>query len=427
MTYLKHLILRMRKMSEIRLSTLWASTFNRVHNWIKNNKFTHYVLSGGRASGKSSYLSLEIVQGLMRDSEANAIVYKKVAETISTSVYNQILWAIDELGVTNYWKATTSPYELTYIPTGQKILFRGLDKVEKTKGIKLKKGYFKYVWFEELTEFADAEEVETAVRSLVRGKGGHTAIFYTYNPPKSANSWVNVWAMEQRADKVVHHSTYLDCPVDWIGEQFIAEAMETKSKNELKYKWAYLGEVTGFGGAIFDNLVIRHILKEERKQFVKCRDGLDFGFSIDPTTYIVSSVVNNKLYLFKEFYSVGASFDTIASEIDIRNPMKRLVTADSAEPRSISELKDRGIKVTGAKKGQGSIEHGLKWLQDLDEIIIDSKRCPNAAREFAAYEYERDRHGNFKASYPTKDNHTIDAVRYGHEEDMVKKGKWGWK
>lgn len=412
---------------KVKLSSLWARTFDKVHRWIKEEKYTHYVLSGGRASAKSSFLSLEIVQGIMRYEGANAIIYRKVGETISTSVFNQMLWSIEKLGVMAFWKATTSPYELTYIPTGQKILFRGLDKADKTKGIKLANGYFKYVWFEELPEFAGEEEIETTLRSLVRGEGGHTSIFYTYNPPKSANSWVNVWANTYSPLKVRHHSTYLDVPREWLGEQFIIEAEETKLRNEAKYRWAYMGEVTGFGGAIFDNLVIREITKEERQQFVKLRDGLDFGFSIDPTTYMVTSKVGNKLYIFREFYAVGAKFDKIAYEIHRRNKLKRMVIADSAEPRSIAELRDRGIKIQGAKKGQGSVEHGIKWLQDLDEIVIDPKTCPNAAREFAAYEYERDRHGNFKASYPDVDNHTIDAVRYGNEEDMMKKAKWGWK
>lgn len=413
-------------MDTIRLSNMWAETFNTVHNWIKQNKYTHYVLSGGRASGKSSFVSLEIVQGIMRDKDANAIIYRKVGETISTSVYNQMIWAIARLGVSSFWKPTTSPYCLTYKPTGQKILFRGLDKAEKTKSIKLTEGYFKYIWFEELPEFSGEDEIETTLRSLVRGEGGHTNIFYTYNPPKSANSWVNVWSKEIKVNKVNHHSTYLDVPVAWLGQQFIEEAEVVKATNDIKYKWAYLGEITGYGGAIFDNLTIRRITKEQRKQFVKLRDGLDFGFSLDPSAYYTTSLVHKTLYVFREFYTVGAKNTTLAMAINVRNKDKRMVIADSAEPRTISELRDLGVRIQGAKKGQGSVEHGIKWLQDLDEIVIDPVSCPNAAREFEAYEYEKDRYNNFKSSYPDKNNHSIDAIRYGHEEDMIKKSKWGW-
>lgn len=397
-----------------------SPAFFDVHKAVQASAYTHYWLKGGRASLKSSFVSLEIVFGVMADKEANAIVYRKIAEYMEQDVFAQMLWAVDMLGVTDYWRVSKSPLKLTYIPTGGQIFFRGADKAGKSKGLKLAKGYFKYLWFEEADEFNGMDELETIVRSVVRGSAFHTNVFYTYNPPKSINSWVNTEALVKRPDRLVHHSTYLDAPKDWLGEQFIAEAEIIKNSNPLKYRWAYLGEATGTGGNVFTNVVLRPFRPEERACFDKAYRGLDFGFAIDPTAYTVSALSRDKrrLYIGYEYYAGGASFDTIAEYIKKENLQRNTVTADSAEPRSINELKQRGINIQGAKKGPGSVEHGIKWLQDLDEIVIDAAACPNTAREFSGYEYPQDKNGNFRADYMDKDNHSIDSVRYGLENVM---------
>lgn len=403
------------------MGNVWASCFDEVYEHILSNDFDYYFLKGGRGSGKSTYVSLEIVQGIINNSNANAIIYRKVEGTIRDSVYNQMIWAIDRLGYRDYFRAKVSPYRLIYEPTGQEIIFKGCDDPLKSKSIKPTKGYFKYCWLEEVTEFNGMEEVENLVQSIARSNEGKTAVVLTYNPPQSSQSWVNEEVLIPQSNRFVHHSTYLDVPSKYLSPQFINIAEETKKTNEAKYRHVYLGEVTGTGGEVFDNVEIRPITDEEIEKFDYLYTGLDFGFSVDPVAIVQMCYRKSKqeLYIFREFFKVGASYDTIAQELKkIGNPY---VTADSAEPRSIEELRQRGCRVNSAKKGAGSVEHGLRRLQDLAKIVIDPSRCPNTAREFSTYEYERDKYGNFKSMYPDINNHSIDAVRYALEKEF--KGK----
>jgi len=254
---------------------------------------------------------------------------------------------------------------------------------------------------------------------VLRG-GGRAFVFYSYNPPKSAQNWVNAEALTVRSDRLVHHSTYLDVPPEWLGDVFLAEAEQLRITNETAYKHTYLGEVTGTGGQVFDNLKIGPIPEELRKKFDRFHNGLDFGFAVDPDALVRTHLDKHTrtLYLLQEFWGVGNSLDRLATEVK-RIAGSEYVTADSEDPRMINELTTRGVKVSGAKKGPGSVDHGMRWLQDLGCIWIDPAACPNAVREFTGYEYERDRAGNFKAVYPDANNHTIDATRYGLESEMA--------
>ncbi|MDD3243084.1 MAG: PBSX family phage terminase large subunit [Eubacteriales bacterium] len=252
-----------------------------MHRDIRSHGHTHYWLKGGRGSTKSSFLSLEIVLGMMRDPDACAAVYRRVGVTLQESVYAQLVWAINALGVAAYWRTGKSPMELEYRPTGHKILFRGADDPAKSKSIKLSRGYFKFLWFEELSEFGGMDDIRTITQSVIRG-GGPVAIFYSYNPPKSAQNWVNAECLVPRPDRLVHHSTYLDVPPEWLGAAFLAEADMLRLTNETAYRHAYLGEVTGTGGQVFDNLRVREIARDERETFARRCNGLDFGFAVDP-------------------------------------------------------------------------------------------------------------------------------------------------
>jgi phage terminase large subunit len=168
---------------------------------------------------------------------------------------------------------------------------------------------------------------------------------------------------------------------------------------------------------VFDNLRIRRIPDEESARFDRLYFGLDHGFAVDPVALVAAHYepAARTLFLFGEFVKVGASFDTIAHAARALFPPGACITADSAEPRSNDELAHRGLRILPARKGPGSIEHGLRWLQDLSAIVIDPARCPHAAREFTAYRFPPDRLGGFQARYPDKNNHTIDAVRYALE------------
>lgn len=381
------------------------------------------MLKGGRGSTKSSFVSIEIVLGMMKDPQANCIALRKVGLYLKDSVYEQFVWAINMLGVENYWHMNKSPLEITYIPTGQKILFRGADKPKKIKSTKVSKGYVKYIWYEEVDEFNGMEEIRIINQSLLRG-GNKFDVFYSFNPPDSQRNWVNNEVTIKYPDRKVHHSTYLTVPKSWLGEQFFIEAEHLKKVNEKAYNHEYLGEVTGTGGEIFTNVTIREITDEEITRFDRIKRGIDFGYASDPLHYTVCHFdkTRRRLYIFFEIHKAGMKNRVAVNEILKENKANKKVVADSAEPRTIAEFKDLGLRIVGAKKGPGSVEHGIKFLRDLEEIIIDPKRCPNTAREFLNYELEKDKEGNFKADYPDKNNHSIDAVRYALEDDMRNSG-----
>lgn len=403
------------------LSQIIAPSFYEVHKAIKEIDYTHYWLDGGRGSTKSSFVGIEIILGIMKDPNANAVVIRKVKDTLKDSVYEQLVWAIDILGVSDYWHESISPLQLTYKPTGQCIKFRGADKPKKIKSIKFSKGYCKYLWYEELDEFSGMEEIRMINQSLMRG-GENFIVFYTYNPPKSKSNWVNAEAELTRDDRLVHHSTYLTVPREWLGEQFIIEAEHLKETKPLAYQHEYLGEAVGTGGEIFDNVTCRRISDEEIDNFDKIHRGIDFGYAVDPFSYVVMHYERKykRLYIFNEIYKVGLSNYKAIELIKEENKNNEPMTADSAEPKSIHEFKQHGLRVREAKKGPDSVEYGIKWLQDLETIIIDDIRCPETAREFLNYELEKDANGNFKAKYPDKNNHSIDAVRYGMNDECMK-------
>ena len=398
---------------KVNLTNVIAPSFYDVHWDLVDGLHTHYWLSGGRGSTKSSFISVEIILGIMSDANANAVILRKVKENLRDSVFEQLDWAIGALGVRHLWDIPEAKLVMTYKPTGQKILFRGADKPKKIKGTKVSKGWIKYIWFEELDEFTGMEEVRTINQSLMRG-GQKFIVFYSYNPPQSINNWVNAEKKFTRNDRLTHHSNYLTVPKEWLGSQFIIEAEHLKEVKLKAYEHEYLGEVTGTGGEVFDNVQLRPITDEEIRTFHNVKRGLDFGYAIDPLAYNVMHYdkKHKRLYIYFEIYktrlSNKAAYDLIIQE----NKDNQLVFADSAEPKSINELSQYGLKITGVKKGPDSVDYGIKFLQDLEEIIIDDVRCPETAREFTNYELKKDTHGNFMAQFPDENNHSIDSTRY---------------
>lgn len=403
----------------VNLSELIIPKFYAVHKDIKERKHTHYWFKGGRASTKSSFISLEIILNIIKDPECNAICFRKIGKDIEESVYNQILWAINILGVEAYFKAYKSPYRIVYIPTGQVITFRGLDDATKTKSIKLKNGYYKISWFEELDEFSGPEEIRKAEQSIMRG-GSQFIAFKSYNPPQNINSWVNKEVLKERADRLIIHNTYLDVPKEWLGEQVFIEADYLKSLNELAYRHEYLGEVTGTGGIIFPNVEAINITDEMISHFDNLREGIDWGFAADPFAWnkLHYDKTRRCIYIYDELHKLSLTNDRAIELVRPRTQCR--IIADSAEPKSVAEFMADGIDIRGAVKGPDSVRYGIKWLQGLVKIYIDKERCPHTFEEFALYELEKDKNGEFKDKYPDKNNHHIDTVRYSLEDDSNK-------
>ncbi|WP_448983481.1 PBSX family phage terminase large subunit [Olsenella uli] len=239
-------------MSRVDVSDLVIPAFHDVLGDVMAHGHTHYWLHGGRGSTKSSFVSVAIVLLLLANRDANAVVIRRFSNTLRDSVCEQVQWAIAELGLEKWFRARVAPMELMYLPTGQRIVFRGADDPLKLKGTKFGHGYAAVVWFEELDQFDGIEAVRSILNSLRRG-GDDFWIFYTYNPPRTLWSWVNREELEreQRADTLVRRSSYLDVVdshPEWLGSPFIEEAEYLRETDERAWRLEYLGEVTGTGG-----------------------------------------------------------------------------------------------------------------------------------------------------------------------------------
>lgn len=413
--------------------------------WIASKKKEHlrYVEKGGRGSGKSFHIPMRIVMDLM-EYPVSALGMRKVQNTIAKSMFQNVKAATIILGVRHLFEFTISRLEVTYLPRGNKFYFSGADDAEKIKSIKDAEFPLAILWIEELSEFKTEEEVTTIENSVLReeleGKikseaagrkkkyGFDYSFYYSYNPPKRKQNWVNKKYESSFIPKntFVHHSTYLGNP--YLSKKFIEEAENVKESNPKKYRWEYLGEAIGSGVVPFDNLQVeaKSITNEMVKMFDNIRQAVDFGYGPDPLAFVRwhYDKKKNGIYAIDEHYGQKISNREIAKWIKSKGYDSQEIFADSAEPKSIAELrKEHGIRrVTGALKGPDSVEYGEQWLDDLDFICIDPLRTPNIAKEFENIDYQTDKDGNPKPRLEDKDNHTIDATRYAFERDMKKTG-----
>ena len=415
-----------KKRKQLKISDLLTPRFYPLYSAWKSNKYTRLVCKGGRGSAKSTNIALILVVDLMQY-PVNTICFRKVGETLRKSVYEQIKWAIKFLGVEEYFEYKLSPLEIIYKERGNKFIFMGVDDPQKSKSIKEAQFPVARYWFEELAEFKNEDEVETVLNSIFRGKLEKGLIykgFFSYNPPKMKHNWVNKKYNYSFIENnvYVHHSTYLENP--HISEEFIKEAEAVKAKDETKYRLVYMGEPIGNGLVPFPNLEIREIEATEIAGLEKFRNGVDWGYGVDPLAFVRWGYDKKKgiIYALDEYYGVGLKNRNLANYI-LSKGYDELVMCDSAEPKSIDELKEYDISAWGAKKGAGSVEYGEKWLSDLEAIVIDPKRTPNISREFEMIDYDTDREGNPLPRLCDSNNHTIDATRYAFSNDM-KKGKW---
>lgn len=410
----------------VKLTDVISPQFWPVHRDIKEGRHTYYDLYGGRGSTKSSFSAIEIVLGIMKDPKANAIVFRKRYNTIGASVFEQLLWAVSALGAESFWHATTSPYKLTYKPTGQVVIFRGLDDPMKIKSVKVARGYFKFLWFEELDEYAGEEEIRSVQQSVLRG-GAKFIVFKTFNPPISRNNWANEYVDQPRPSALRHKSTYLEVPPEWLGSQFIDDAEELKRLNPRAYEHEYLGVPVGAGGEVFDNLEIREITNEEIARFDPIYMGIDWGWYPDPYHWskMHYDSARRTLYIFDEYRcNKQSNLETWTTLQTVKGVTgSDLITADNAETKSINDYREYGSFCRACVKGPDSVRYGTKWLQSLNAIVIDPERCPATAKEFRSYEYERTPDGEVISAFPDKDNHSIDSVRYAMERVWRKKGQ----
>lgn len=409
-----------------------ASSFTDINRAIDDRDYREYYLEGGRGSTKSSFISEKIIELMENNPRMCAVVLRKVKDTLKDSVFAQLEWAIDTLsetypGLKDRYKLTKSPLEITNTRTGQVIYFRGADDYGKIKSLKTPKDmYVGITWYEEFDQFAGMMEVRKINQSLIRG-GDDFIQFYSYNTPASSQHFVNMEKIVPKDSRIVHLSDYRSVPKKWLGQAFIDEANFLKEVNDKLYRNEYLGEMTGVGGNVFENVELREITDEEIANFDYTYQGLDFGWFPDPLAWTKScyNPAQRTLYIFDEFVVNKMSNADVWEHLKEEKGVTEddLIIADSAEPKSIGDFKAYGSLMKGAEKGAGSVEYSMKWLSSLAKIVIDQRRCPTAAQEFSTYEFEQDKDGNYISGYVDANNHCIDSVRYALNNIWKKKGQ----
>ena len=409
-----------------------SCSFVDINRSIDEREYREYMLEGGRGSTKSSFVSEKIIEILENNPRMCAAALRKVKDTLKDSVYSQFEWAIDTLSETyphikSDYKLTKSPLEITKLSTGQKIYFRGADDYGKIKSLKPPKDmYIGVTWYEEFDQFNGMNEVRKINQSLIRG-GEDFIQFYSYNTPASSLHFVNVEKLIPKPTRLVHLSDYRSVPKKWLGQAFIDEAEFLKSVNEKLYENEYLGLMTGTGGLVFENVELREITDDEIKNFDYIYQGMDFGWFPDPLawTKMCYNPSTLTLYIFDEFVVNKMSNRDVWKYLQENKGVQNedLITADSAEPKSVNDFRSYGSMMRGAEKGPNSVDYSMKWLSALAKIVIDPRRCPVSAQEFSTYEYDTDKDGNFISAYIDADNHCIDSVRYAMNTVWKKKGQ----
>ena len=413
--------------------------YKPVYADIMRHNHVHYIGAGGRGSTKSSfYGGIAIPMLIVTYPDLNAVCFRKVGNTIQNSIYSQVVWGIEKLGLTSLFKIPkTYSNPIVYLPTGQKIMFMGMDDPNKVKSIKVERGYIGITWWEELDQFAGENEMRKVLQSTMRG-GKMFWNFMTFNPPISKNNWANEYAEDKKDSRntLVTHNTYLDVPVEWLGQQFIDEAEDLKMRNPRAYVHEYIGLAIGTGGDVFPNVAefdSSKIVESARGQvpmwqtFDQNYNGIDWGFAKDPFRFVRMHFDAKKLnlYIYREYNTLKTRNAVVFKELyDERKLVKRTepVIADSAEEKSVADFKAYGAFIRPAEKFPESVRYGIKWLQGLNHIYIDRKTCPLTFKEFSNYEYEQDKDGNFISAYPDANNHSIDATRYALQKYWARKG-----
>ena len=390
-------------------------------------KGRYRVVKGSRASKKSKTTALWFIVNMMKYPQANALVIRKTFRTLKDSCFTELKWAVHRLKVDAWWEFKESPLEATYKPTGQKIYFRGLDDPLKVTSITVDVGVLCWAWLEEAYEVMKEDDFNILDESIRGGVPEGSGLFkqwtITFNP-WNEHHWLKKRFFDSPDDETLALTTNYMCN-EWLDAADIKVFEDMKKRNPRRYAVAGLG-----GWGIVDGLVYEN-WKEQAFDLDEVRSrpgiisafGLDFGYTNDPST-LFCGLLDQKakqLFVFDEMYEKGLSNKKIAENVQAMGYGKERITADSAEPKSIDELKSLGLRVKGAMKGKDSIKNGIQWIQDL-EIIIHP-RCVNFITEISNYTWDEDKFGT-KLNVPIDDfNHLMDAMRYALEK-YITGSKW---
>lgn len=382
-------------------------------------KGRYRICKGSRASKKSATTSLDYIKNMMKYPQANLLVVRKTGRTLKDSVYTQLKWAVHKLQVDAFWKFTESPLEMTYLPTGQKIYFRGLDDPLKVTSIAVDVGVLCWMWIEEAYEITKEDDFNILDESI-RGSvppGLWKQITLTFNP-WNEKIWIKKRFYDAEPDEdIIAITTNYMCN-EFLDEADLRVFERMKRDNPKRYKVAGLGNWGIVDGLVYENWKEEEFNIDKVRQLstVKSAFGLDYGYTNDPTALFCGLIdkTNKKIYVFDEMYKKGMSNERIYEEISKMGYAKEKIIADSAEPKSNDRLRTLGLRgVKGARKGKDSIKNGIDFIQDY-EIIIHP-RCVNFITEISNYQWDKDEFNN-KLNKPIDDfNHLMDAMRYALE------------
>lgn len=386
-------------------------------------KGRYKVVKGSRASKKSSTQSLKVIMEIMENPYINWLVVRKTERTLRDSCFAQLKWAMRQLKVDRYFKCSVSPLEITYIPTGQKILFRGLDDPLKVTSITVEVGALCRLWIEEAYEIM-SEDAFNRLDESIRGQlpdGMYHQVVLTFNP-WSDRHWLKKRFFDEPSENVLAMTT------NYLCNEFLSESdlvlFEEMKKNPKRYQVAGLGNWGVVEGLVYENWKEQEFNVDwiRGQTGIKSAFGLDFGYTVDPTVLVCMLVdmANKKIYIFDELYETGLTNQQLASRIIDMGYAKEKIRADSAEPKSIEELYQAGLKgITGARKGKDSILNGIQRVQDYELIV--HPRCVNVLRELSTYQWAKDRFEKYTGKPEDENNHAMDSMRYGLEDINVER------
>lgn len=424
----------------LNLPDIVGKGYGTFWNW----KGRYRAVKGSRASKKSKTTALWYVTNMMAYPDANTLVVRKTYRTLKDSCFTELKWAIHRLGVDAFWDIKESPLEMTYKPTGQKIYFRGLDDPLKVTSITVDQGCLCWMWIEEAYEISSEDDfniLDESIRGAVpEGSGLFKQITLTFNP-WNEHHWLKRRFFDNPDDETLALTTNYLCN-EWLdaADRKVFETM--KKQNPRRYRVAGLGDWGIVDGLVYENwkeeafeiiskadfLDLDEAEQKAKnyvfKESVKSAFGLDFGYTNDPAALFVGFIdtKDKKIYVYDEMYAAGLSNERIADNVQSMGYGKERIIADSAEPKSIDQLKGLGLKVKGAEKGKDSVNHGIQFIQDY-EIIIHP-RCVNFLTEISNYTWDKDKLGN-KLNRPIDDfNHLMDAMRYALEKFIAKGSRW---
>lgn len=410
------------KSKQVLLSDVVGKGYADYWHW----KGRYRVCKGSRASKKSKTTALWFILNMMKYPGSNTLVVRKVFRTLKDSCFTELKWAINRLGVSEWWEVKESPLEMTYTPTGQKIYFRGLDDPLKVTSITVENGYLCWMWIEEayeITKESDFDMLNESIRGAIPEDSGlFKQITLTFNP-WNEHHWLKKRFFDEPDDETLAITTNYTCN-EWLddADKKVFETM--KAKNPRRYRVAGLGDWGIVEGVIFENWEEKIFDIDEIRTIssVQSRFGLDFGYTNDPTAFFCGLIdpTAKMLWVFDEIYEKGMSNEKIYERITAAGYSKETITADSAEPKSIDRLRDLGIQhIRKARKGADSIKNGIDYLQDYHIVI--HPRCVNFLTEISNYTWDTDSKTGQAINRPIDDfNHLMDAMRYAVED--VSKG-----